>query len=273
MIPESSIPITDLNYIDYHYKQWKELTYEQQVYKANNIKNANNFIYSNNIWQALPYYGFGMITMLNQHEKNHILSNHLLEIQQKILNLMEEKTNKSIHEKVYLLPEESFHQTIANALSNTRFDQNITEKKLSTTYSDNIAEALSSYKKIGSDNYIKMKMIGVGIFGNAIGLLGVFNDPFDYNSILHFRNYFYNHPSIINLGIQRTRPFIGHITLAYIENDLSLIEKKALVEVTSFINAQWQNEKHKFYIEQTALTSFQNLASFKIFQQIQPIIL
>jgi len=28
-----------------------------------------------------------------------------------------------------------------------------------------------------------MKMIGVGIFGNAIGLLGVFNDPFDYNSI------------------------------------------------------------------------------------------
>jgi len=69
MIPESSIPITDLNYIDYHYKQWKELTYEQQVYKANNIKNANNFTYRNNIWQALPYYGFGMITMLNQHEK------------------------------------------------------------------------------------------------------------------------------------------------------------------------------------------------------------
>ena len=48
MIPESTIPITDLNYIDYHYKQWKELTYEQQVYKANNVKLANNFSFINN---------------------------------------------------------------------------------------------------------------------------------------------------------------------------------------------------------------------------------
>jgi len=73
----------------------------------------------------------------------------------------------------------------------------------------------------------------------------------------------------MGLGIQKTRPFIGHITLAYIEADLSLIEKKALVEVTTTLNEQWQNEKHSFYIDHAQLTTFTNLASFHIFQNNQ----
>jgi 2'-5' RNA ligase len=71
---------------------------------------------------------------------------------------------------------------------------------------------------------------------------------------------------VIGLGIKKTRPFIGHITLAYIESDLSLIEKKALVEVTTTLNEQWQNEKHFFYIDHAQLTSFSNLANFVPFQ-------
>ena len=74
---------------------------------------------------------------------------------------------------------------------------------------------------------------------------------------------------VTGMGIQKTRPFIGHITLAYIESDLSFIEKKALVEVTTTLNEQWQNEKHFFYIDQTQLTSFKNLSSFHTFQNNQ----
>jgi len=269
MIPESTIPITDLNYIDYHYKQWKELTYEQQVYKANNVKAANNYSFNNNEWNAIPYYGFGMITMLQQHEKNIVLSQQLVDTQQKLMYLLEEKINQEIHEKIYLLPENSFHQTIANALSNTKYDVQITEKGLVAIYPEKINSIFNKYKSVFENKTLRMKIIGIGIFGNAIGVLGVFDDPFEYNSILHFRDYFYNNEMVTGMGIQKTRPFIGHITLAYIESDLSLIEKKALVEVTTTLNEQWQNEKHFFYIDQTQLTSFKNLSSFHTFQNNQ----
>ena len=148
MIPESTIPITDLNYIDYHYKQWKELTYEQQVYKANNVKLANNFSFINNQWSALPYYGFGIISILNQHEKNTELSQALLDTQEKLMHLLEEKISKEIHEKIYLLPENSFHQTIANALSNTKYDLQITEKGITETYPEKINSLLKNYKSV-----------------------------------------------------------------------------------------------------------------------------
>jgi len=271
MIPESAVPITDLNYIDYHYKQWKELTYEQQVYKANHVKAANNFSFENNEWIALPYYGFGMISMLQQHEKNVLLSQQLVDTQEKLMLLLQEKTSIEIHGKIYLLPENSFHQTIANALSNTRYDLNITEKGLTEIYPDYLNKLLKTYKSVSDHKTLRMKMIGLGIFGNAIGILGVFDDPLEYNSILHFRDYFYNNEMVTGMGIQKTRPFIGHITLAYIESDLSLIEKTALVEVTTTLNEQWQNEKHFFYIDQTQLTSFKNLSNFHTFQNNQVI--
>jgi 2'-5' RNA ligase len=269
MIPESTIPITDLNYIDYHYKQWKELTYEQQVYKANNVKVANNFSFSNKEWVALPYYGFGVISMLHQNEKNILLSQQLVDTQEKLMQLLQEKTSHEIHEKLFLLPENSFHQTIANALSNAKYDTHITEKGLATVYPEKINKILTTYQSVFENKTLRMKMIGLGIFGNAIGALGVFDDPFEYNSILHFRNHFYGNEISIEMGIQKTRPFIGHITLAYIEADLSLIEKKALVEVTTVLNEQWQNEKHFFYIDQAKLTSFDNLGRFNPFQNNQ----
>jgi hypothetical protein len=59
--------------------------------------------------------------------------------------------------------------------------------------------------------------------------------------------------------------------LAYLESDLSLVEKKALVETTTIINEVWQNEKNIFYIDQTSLTSFSNLASFNVTPNIHPI--
>ena len=271
MIQESSVPITDLNYIDYHYKQWKELTYEQQVFRANNTKLAGNFSFEDNQWTAQPYYGFGMISLLNHQEKNYILSQLLFETQLQLMSLLEEKTGPEIHEKIYLLPEDSFHQTIANALSNLRYDQHITDQNLTDSYPSIIHESLQQYKSVFDNKTIRMKMIGLGIFGNALGVLGVFNDPYEYNSIVNFRNHFYQHKQIKNLGIQQTRPFIGHITLAYLESDLSLVEKKALVETTTIINEVWQNEKNIFYIDQTCLTSFSNMASFKVTPNIYPI--
>lgn len=265
---ESSVAITDLKYIDYHYKQWKELTYEQQVFKANNVKFANNFSFINNKWMYMPYYGFGMISMLNQNVKNDVLTQHMIAIQEKFIHLLVEKVNSDIYNKIYLLPENSFHQTIANALSNIKYNQLIVEKGIEHTFHENIKQVISEYKCVFSDKSIRMKMIGLGIFGNAIGALGVFDDPYEYNSILNFRDHFYNHEISSRLGIQKTRPFIGHITLAYIESDLSLIERKALVEVASSINEQWQNEKHYFFIDSTYLTSFTNLASFSVIENI-----
>jgi hypothetical protein len=260
------IPIIDLNYLDYHVNQWTQVSYEQQLSKVNYLHKANNFSFINNAWNALPYCGFGMISMLHQQEKNTLLSQQLVDTQEKLMQLLEEKTNSSINEKIYLLPEKSFHQTIANALSNELYDVQIIKKGLGEDYPEKINNFLKNYTSVLNNKTIRMKMIGLGIFKNAIGVLGVFDDPNDYNSILQFRNYFYTNEISIHMGIKKTRPFIGHITLAYIESDLSLLEKKELVEVTKTLNEQWQNENHSFFIDHTQLTSFDHLASFNTFQ-------
>ena len=81
-----------------------------------------------------------------------------------------------------------------------------------------------------------MRLIGLSIFGTALGLLGVFENEVDYCRILDFRSAFYSDPGLQALDIRMTRPFIGHITLAYIESDLHAWQREKLAAAVHNIN-------------------------------------
>ena len=81
-----------------------------------------------------------------------------------------------------------------------------------------------------------MKLIGLSIFHTAIGILGVIESEEEYLQITSFRSQFYNDPALAAMDVRMTRPFIGHITLAYIERELGSDDKKKLAAVVNDIN-------------------------------------
>jgi hypothetical protein len=271
MIDQNTKRIEDHSYANYQDKQREALTFERLLSQSNKVQKANNYYFESDHWIPNPYYGFGIISMLHQNDNNNSLINKIVEVQQELISLIEEKTKTKQQKSIYLLPAESFHQTIANALSNSKFDKKIIAKDLSEIYPTKIQEILFDYKSSYGKSSIEMKMIGIAILGNAVVMLGVFNDPIAYHSILNFRNHFYNHAISNSLGIKMTRPFLGHVTLAYIESDFKEEEKNSLAESIHLINRQIENEENIFYIDSSGLTFFNDLSSFVSLPNIKPI--
>ena len=109
---------------------------------------------------------------------------------------------------------------------------------------------------------IMMRLQGITVFSNAIGVLGIFDKASDYKRITDFRASFYGNKVLEQVGVKMTRPFIGHITLAYIESDMSTQEKIILSESIIQLNKRIEMEHLLFAVEGTSLTYFMHLNHF-----------
>jgi hypothetical protein len=112
-------------------------------------------------------------------------------------------------------------------------------------------------------NPLAMKMIGLSIFGTALGVLGVFENEADYQRILHFRSGFYSDRGLAALDVRMTRPFIGHITLAYIETDLTGEQRQQLAAAVHALNGQLKEVEPIFSISSTGLRRYEDLSAFR----------
>jgi hypothetical protein len=122
-----------------------------------------------------------------------------------------------------------------------------------------------TFERIPSPNLskpIRMKMVGLSVFGIAIGILGVFEDEEDYDQIINFRSEFYSDPYLNQLDVRMTRHFVGHITLAYIERELNPSQKYRLAMAVNSINEDLKNEDNYFTITSTEFRRYYHLAEF-----------
>jgi 2'-5' RNA ligase len=248
--------ISDLSFADYEKRQLFEISAGRNKERALKTKPAGNFFYSNHAWSPLEYEGFAVISMLNENGENEPLAARLIEIQSEL------HINLEPCYAFYKLPSESFHQTVANTLSADRFKEHILNAGLEDAYPEIIADAFEQIPASDAVEPIRMKMAGLSIFGTAIGMLGIFEDADDYNRIVQFRKGFYGNPRLAELDVRMTRPFIGHITLAYIEHSLNKNQKEHLAEVICEINETLAAEDNYFYISQTGLRRYHHLAEF-----------
>jgi hypothetical protein len=157
---------------------------------------------------------------------------------------------------------ESFHQTVANTVSADRFEKNIAAAGLEDQYPQIIEQAFNAIHLPDFSEPVKMKMVGLSIFGTAIGLLGIFENKTDYERIANFRKDFYLNDRLAQLDVKMTRPFIGHITLTYIEHPLSEEEKQQLSNTILALNGQLTKEENYFYLSNTTLRQYNNLGTF-----------
>jgi hypothetical protein len=114
-----SIAIHDLPFVEYNKSQLLELSPERIFDRTLNIRPAGHFLFSNNSWSPLKYEGAAIVTMLDGNPDNKDLSESLSKIQSELINVLEPSS------AYYYLPKESFHQTIANTLSEGRFKKHI----------------------------------------------------------------------------------------------------------------------------------------------------
>ena len=253
-----SAPVEDLPYEDYTARQFRELEPDQLLKRALTLEPSGHYRREGNGWTAQPYPGFAVVSMMSGEPTNEVLPGILVSVQAALWE------HCPWREALYFLPASSFHQTVANTLSEERFLRNVAEPGLEREYVRRVGEVFKRIRvRVPAEEPIPMRLIGLSIFGTAMGVLGIFDDMESYQLILRFRSAFYGDPVLQPFGVRRTRPFIGHVTLAYIESVLTATQREDLAAAAHRLNQSLFREPPYFYLAPAELRRYDNLSEFR----------
>lgn len=252
----NEVRVRELAFHAYNQRQNIEISAERIIESVTKAKPAGNFSFDGRKWVPNEYMGYAVVSMLNANPGNEVLSRYLQEIQASL------QENLQPVNGFYMLPPESFHQTVANTLSDVRFKANILNAGIEPVYPDMVKHAFDKISVNRLQNPIKMRAAGLSVFGTAIGMLFTFDNEADYNRILRFRAGLYDDDKLASLDVKMTRPFIGHITLVYIEQKLNKNQKDHLATIVKEINEDVRSKKLYFLISNTGLRRYDHLAEF-----------
>jgi hypothetical protein len=245
----------DLSFEEYTERQHREVDADRLLERAMQVKPSGNYRYDGLQWKPQPYPGFAVLSMVDEHPGNETLPRILAAVQKELIQQC------PWQDTICLLPPDSFHQTVANMLSEQRFLQRIAEAGLEEAYPVMVGRAFGriEMKRRGA---VVMELIGLSIFGTALGVLGIFGEKEHYERILRFRAGLYGDPGLAALDVRLTRPFIGHITLAYIEKELSAEQRRQLAETANALNGQIKEVRPVFRFSGTGLRRYEQLSAF-----------
>ena len=253
----TTILTKDLSFDEYTARQYRELASDRLMERALAVRPSGNYRYDGNKWEPQSYPGFAVISMADENPGNESLVTVLRAMATGL-------TERCPWEgSIYLLPADSYHQTVANTLSEKRFLDHVVHAGLEAEYPGMVGKAFQGTAPGAQAGLLAMKMIGLSIFGTALGVLGVFENAADYQRILHFRIGFYSDRDLAALDVRMTRPFIGHITLAYIETDLTGEQRQQLAAAVHALNGQLKKVEPIFSISSTGLRRYDNLSVFR----------
>jgi hypothetical protein len=252
----TSDSVAELSFEQHNERQYRELELSRLQERAAAMQPGGKYSFRYGYWTCQPYPGYAVVSMVAGHPENNKLRHRLQEIQQALAQRLNNPA------KYYLLPVDSFHQTVANTLSAERFERYIAGPGLEAQYPSLVGEAFAALPPSTHPHPLAMKIIGLSIFSGAIGALGIFEDAADYARILDLRRGFYGNASLQALTIRQTRPFIGHITLAYLGDTLSPAEREKLVSTCQLINQSINRQQLYFYLYETELRRYKNLSHF-----------
>ena len=249
--------VAELTYHEYQQRQLLEVTEDQLRYRAGQLRKADHFAYAGGQWHHLPYEGYAVVSMVDTNPGNDDVSPRLRAMQERIAAGFDRP------DAFFSLPADSFHQTVANTLSAERYHNHVVTAGLTNEYPALVSGAFSQLPQATETTPIRMRLVGLSLFSSAVGMLGTFDEERDFDRILRFREQFYADEPLRALTVRRTRPFIGHITLAYFGSLLSEAEKKRLVSTCATINDALNREPLFFTVSTTELRSYQHLAHFE----------
>lgn len=256
----SSTPRTaqEFSYEAYQRRQQQEVQAPQLNERARHLRFGHKFRYESGTWRCLPYEGYAIVSMVTDNPGNEELLEQLSEVQAQL------RARVGLPHKLYPLPPTSFHQTVANTLSAHRYQQQVVEPGLEAAYPTIVGRALEQLPPAERTHPIRMQLIGLSLFGSAIGVLGTFEAVEDFQAILRFRDHLYQHDELGKLDIRRTRPFVGHITLLYFGHDLGEADGARLAKACAGFNESLFRTPWEFAISHTQLRKYEDLSAFRL---------
>ena len=214
---------------------------------------VNRFERKNDDWNPIRHPGYTIITPCYDREGNKVnLDTYdLLEkIQKGLLN----------HFTFFApAPKGAFHLTIADLISGKRYN-NLISNEGENSFFGAISSIFNQLKLSGS---IKMSVLGISVFPPGFVIAPVIaKDNNGYIRLSLFRNYIYVDKELKKYGVDRKFKFTGHITLAYIEeNILTDNEKRKLISQS--INTVNENFKPlALNIERVEICQFDDMKYF-----------
>ena len=107
---------------DYHNdRQAFEVTLQGLNQRAEKLKSTNKFTCIDGVWHPQDYKGYAIVSMLDANSDNKDLSEKLEHLQNRI------QENMQCAHHFYMMPQASFHQTVVNTLSGSRFKEHIAD--------------------------------------------------------------------------------------------------------------------------------------------------
>jgi hypothetical protein len=250
---------SELSFAAYQERQLHEISPAGIAARAAKLRPAGQFHYQDGSWVPNPYIGNAVVTMVASTPANAPLVSALTSLQSGLLERLASPRT------VCPLPAASFHQTIANTLSADNHQRLVVDRGLAVEYPAIVTNTFSHIPALATREPLTMRMVGLSIFGTALGLLGIFVREEGFHRVLHFRDHFYGDARLAEIGIRRTRPFIGHITLAYIECELDAATRDRLVDLVISINRELALQNLHFHLPAAELRSYRHLAEFTPF--------
>ncbi|MCX7709149.1 MAG: hypothetical protein N2484_04800 [Clostridia bacterium] len=205
-----------------------------------------------NLWLPVSYPGFTLITPTFEHDKeNNVPFLRLCEAQRflKLFNSM----------KLAPAPTSAFHMTIARLISGDEYKNKLTVRK-EALFLDTFHKLFNHSAFSGT---LTMEIKGLSVFPQ--GVIAAMVSPTSeetYSRLQHFRNFIYGNEVLVSLGVERKRSFSGHITLAYIEDDLSSDEKTVLADLVTKINKICFSKPLRYIINQAEIRKFNDFSRF-----------
>ncbi|MGJ3242404.1 MAG: hypothetical protein ACFE0O_05545 [Opitutales bacterium] len=259
----ASTAVRELAYPDYEARQREEITPEGLADRLRRLGVGGRATWraAAGRWEPQPYPGWALQAMADRAGPNRSTIESLVHLREALCRPFE-GSGPDRPPALFPLPRASFHQTVANTFSADRRERHLVAPGLEAEWPRRIARSLARIRVPRRPDPVCMRLIGISLFRTAIGILGVFPQETHFDRVVGFRDAFYSDTELTALGLERTRPFIGHITLAYVERSLTAHEGEALVDRIVHLNGNLPAEGLPYLMPEARLHRYDTLAAF-----------
>ncbi|KPU43237.1 hypothetical protein OXPF_32510 [Oxobacter pfennigii] len=160
--------------------------------------------------------------------------------------------------KFVAAPERALHMTLARLISGDLFEKSILGIK-----EQDVLNALDTlFRVLPSEKRLKFEIKGISLMHGIVAAVLSASAEDDFHRLQGFRDAVYQNAALMDLGIERKRGFMGHITLLYIEDLFTGPEKVRLAEAIIEVNRTYFKEPLPFHIYRGEVRRFDNYLSF-----------
>ncbi|KLU66628.1 hypothetical protein DEAC_c12940 [Desulfosporosinus acididurans] len=244
----------EMNYTEY--LEYVEMVLAEKAIReyARQMKTLGKFKESTEgLWEPVPYSGYTLITPTYLDDEENVDSYRFLS------DIREELFWNIPFPGIVWAPTIALHMTIGRLISGDVFKQRIRDSR----EDEFLLACHQMFSHMSSTGSLSYEIKGLSVFPQGViaAIVSPLNEG-DYSGLQAVRDYLYDDNNLKQLGVERKRRFQGHISLFYLEEELSGKERRIMADAVSETNRRFFNAPLPFRIKQAEVRKFDNFSEF-----------